>query len=266
MKPDQLLKMARDLDRFSRRFERFCVVQLEQLEAAVQKLDREKTQWERQRARDLKQIQDHRRMLQDAWAELRDGGATDGPVEAPQFESETEDPEHFCMKSATDPLRLLLSPGDGGEMLIGQLLLTISRLNRAHGGCGVRFELSECHEHNSGQAILELDAFPARPLVALSEGDVSDDVLRWQRYKKSLTMMPLGRGLSEKLKHAVAAPRDHATAVLFTAAARRASDGDARTASSVKRGSRAITEYSEQLNELVERHRHDGLALQVVTT
>lgn len=257
-----LLELARELDRFSRRFERFCVVQLEQLDAYAQQMQREKTQWERQRTRDLQQIQENRRALQDAWTELREGNAATTEIEVPEFTPETEQ-EQFCMKSASDPQRLLLRVGGGGEMLIGQLLLSISRLNRAHGSCGTRFELSECHK-NSGVVVLDVHIFPARPLSVMTEGDVSDDVIRWQRFKSALSLLPLGRGLDQFVANAEVADRDHEMAQIFLSAARRAQDGDARTASSVKRGSKSAKEYSEQLVELVERHQDEGLALQAV--
>ena len=64
---NDLLELARDLDRFSRRFERFFLVQLEQLDTYALQLERDKQQWERQRARDLQQIQQNRRALQEAW-------------------------------------------------------------------------------------------------------------------------------------------------------------------------------------------------------
>ncbi|MFK7818564.1 MAG: hypothetical protein AB8G99_07590 [Planctomycetaceae bacterium] len=264
---NDLLELARDLDRFSRRFERFCLVQLEQLDVYAQNLEREKQQFERQRSRDLKQIQDNRRALQEAWAELKEGHAAAAEIEAPDFgPSEVEADVPLCMKSASDPLQVLLRPGNSGEMLIGQLLLSLSRLNRAHGGCGARFELSECYSKTNGDMILDVHLFPAQPLVAMEEGDISDDILRWQKFKSALVMLPLGSGLDKVIESANVAPRDHETAQTFLSAARRAQDGDTRTASSVKRGSKSRQEYTDQLVELVERHEVDGLALQAILT
>lgn len=262
-----LLGLARELDRFSRRFERFCLVQLEQLDAYAQKLDRDKQQWERQRTRDLQQIQENRRVLEEAWVELQEGNAAAAEIKAPDFgPADDEDDAQFCLKSASDPLRLLLRPGSGGEMLIGQLLLTLTRLNRAHGGCGTRFELSECYAKSNGDLVLDIHVFPARPLVAMEEGDVSEDVVRWQRYKSALALLPLGHGLDKIIETATVAERDHDTAQTFLSAARRAQDGDTRTASSVKRGSKYRKEYADQLIELVERHESDGLSIQTITS
>jgi hypothetical protein len=264
---NDLLELARDLDRFSRRFERFCLVQLEQLDAYAQNLEREKQQFERQRSRDLKQIQDNRRALQEAWAELKEGHAAAVDIEAPDFGPTAEEAEEpFCMKSASDPLRVLLRPGTSGEMLIGQLLLSLTRLNRAHGGCGARFELSECYCKSNGAIVLDMHLFPARPLVAMKEGDVSDDIVRWQKFKSALVMLPLGSGLDKIIEAAEVAPRDHETAQTFLSAARRAQDGDTRTASSVKRGSKSRQEYADQLVGLIERHEDHGLAMQAILT
>ena len=119
---EDLLELARDLDRFSRRFERYFIVQLEQLDAEFRKLQQERDQWERQRERDLRQIQESQRALQDAWQELKDGHAeAAAKLEAPDF-SESQEEEQFCPKSASDPMRLLLRPGTGSEMLLGQVI------------------------------------------------------------------------------------------------------------------------------------------------
>lgn len=262
---DELLELARDLDRFSRRFERYFIVQLEQLDAEFRKLQLERDQWERQRDRDLRQIQESQRALQDAWQELKDGHAEAAArIEAPDFTSGQEE-EQFCPKSASDPMRLLLQPGAGTEMLLGQLLLTLSRLNRAMGGSGIRFELADIHQSGSA-TILSLDAFPARPLSVMMEGEVSDDLVRWKQFKSDVALLPLGRGLDEILARAEPIGRDHELAITFVSAARRAQDGDARTSSAVKRGSKSVKEYSEQLVDLVERHQDEGLALQSVAS
>lgn len=260
---EHLLELARELDRFSRRFERFCVVQLEQLDNAARQFERDKAQWERQRARDLRQIQENRRALQEAWFEIRDG-ASAANIEMPELQAENEAQDQLCMKAAGDPLRLLLRPANGSEMLLGQLLLMLTRLNRAHGGMGCRFELSECYERSNGARIVDLHIFPANPLVAMTEGEVSDEVFRWHRFKSTLSLLPLGRGLDQLLESADPLPRDHELPRTFLSAARRAQDGDIRTASSVKRGSKSVQDYSDQLIELIERHSEDGLAIQAV--
>ncbi len=260
---EELLELARDLDRFSRRFERYFIVQLEQLDAEFRKLQQERDQWERQRDRDLRQIQESQRALQDAWQELKDGHTeAAAQIEAPDF-SAGQDEERFCPKSASDPMRLLLQPGDGTEMLLGQLLLTLSRLNRAMGGSGIRFELSGVHKAGS-TIVLSLDAFPARPLSAMMEGEVSDDVVRWKQFKSDVALLPLGRGLDQILERSEEVERDHELAMTFVSAARRAQDGDARTSSAVKRGTKSAKEYSEQLVDLIERHQNEGLALQSI--
>lgn len=262
-----LLDLARELDRFSRRFERFCLVQLEQLDISIQNFERQKQQWERQRTRDLKQIQENSRALQEAWAELKEGNKLAADIEAPELSTGDEEiDQQALLKSAGDPLQLLVRPGTGGEMLIGQLLLSLSRLHRAHGGCGVRFELAECYEKSNGDVLLEVQLFPTRPLQTIQEGELSDDVIKWQKFKSALALLPLGRGLEEVAKSGEPGSRDHETAQMFLSAARRAEDGDSRTASAVKRGIKGVREYSAQLTDLFERHRDDGLALQPINS
>jgi hypothetical protein len=264
---NDLLELARDLDRFSRRFERFFLVQLEQLDTYALQLERDKQQWERQRTRDLQQIQQNRRALQEAWTELQEGNTAAADITAPDFgPDDVNEEERFCLKSASDPLRLLMRPGAGGEMLIGQLLLILTRLNRAHGGSGTRFELSQCYTRSNGDVVLELDLFPTRPLKSMEDGEVSEDVVRWQRYKSALALLPLGRGLDKVIEMSAVAPRDHDVAQTFLSAARRAQDGDTRTASSVKRGSKSRKEYADQLVDIVERHTDDGLSIQTITS
>ncbi len=259
---EDLLELARDLDRFSRRFERFFLVQLEQLETEFQRLQQDRQQWERQRDRDLQQIQENRRALQDAWNDLRDGHADAANIQAPDLTGGDVE-EEFCPKSASDPMRLIIRPGSGNEMLLAQMLLNISRLNRAIGGSGTRFELSDVYKVGTA-TLLDVHVFPVKPLSMYEGGEISDDVLRWQQFKSDVKLLPLGRGLDQLLEKAESIERDHELAQMFVSAAHRAQDGDGRTASSVKRGSKSARGYADQLVEFVERHQDEALAIQAV--
>ena len=78
--------------------------------------------------------------------------------------------------------------------------------------------------------------------------------------------LPLGRGLEEIIQSASPGSKDSEVAQTFLSAARRAEDGDSRTASAVKRGMKGVREYSAQLTDLFERHRDEGLALQPINS
>lgn len=264
---EQLLEMAKELDRFSRRFERFCVVQLEQLDLATKRLQREQEQWKRQRDRDMRQIAENRRALERARDELKSGTAESASVDLPELPGLPESLNRTAVlagpvQSSAAPLNLLIRLADDDEMLIGRLLLAISRLNRGFGGTGTRFEISESYVAKN-QVILEIDAFSRQPLVMMTRGDVSSDVENWAKFKSAVALLPLGRGLDEAVDGAESAPRDHEAAVRFSSAARRAEDGDERTAGSVRPGRDAVDQYSEELVDLIEQYQAQ-LSLQVV--
>ncbi|MBT5019913.1 MAG: hypothetical protein HON04_14350, partial [Planctomicrobium sp.] len=57
---EELLDNARNLDHFGKRFERYMSMQLQKLEVAVDRFEREKEAWHRQRERELEELVSNR--------------------------------------------------------------------------------------------------------------------------------------------------------------------------------------------------------------
>jgi hypothetical protein len=236
---DDVLETARNLDRLGRRVERYLSMQLQHLEMAVARFDRERAAWKRQRQSELEHLEQSRRELEAAWEQLRaarqrrgDGNSGERgkrlhrPVsDAPPSSSPTTPSEAPAAGTGSAPLKLLLDPGTAGEQWLGGLLLEFSKLNRELGGSGVRFELSRCRhprtsppsdakEDGFQDLLLELELFSHQPLLPVkSDAETtgpSADLLNWERFKSAMLLTPLvDRTLSKEFDRCRETPRDH---------------------------------------------------------
>ncbi|MCA9079089.1 MAG: hypothetical protein KDA58_00960 [Planctomycetaceae bacterium] len=228
--PDQqLLTLARRLDRFGGKLERFLSVQLQQLELAISNFERERSAWEEQRDAELAKL------MQASGGHRSNGPTGDGPgagnVPAEPAIASQPGP------AATAPLKIVVQPGAANEEWLAAWMLEISKLNWAFGGEGVRFEVAGCRVAKSamdpGDELLELEVFSRVPLIQrVNMGEtlrqVSDRIDDWMRFKSSLMMTSLvDNSLAGMHRHANAVS-DHDGLVMLRAAAYQEEQANAR--------------------------------------
>ena len=241
-----ILGLARDLDYFGRRAERFLSLQLQQLEVAIEDFERERTAWRRQQQRVTGRIEQQRRDLEQEWERLR--GQQSDAVEGTSA-SLSEQTRQIAVHPAargnaqaghsTAPLRILLQPGSASTMQIGLLMFEISKVNREIGGAGVRFEVNGCrvprksaygrHESASAAAIMEVEAFSCRPLARVDSAEQPATVHQrvWDTFKSRLLLSSLTNPELDKLfRKSSETARDHDSRVRAVEAARRAEDAN----------------------------------------
>ncbi len=250
----QILELARSLDRLGRRADQFLSQQLQQLEIAVDDLERERAAWRRQQQREMLQLEKQR-------AELirlrRFGGERTGIPDYSSLEPKLEpndecadaasgtvppSPEQSAAESGANPIRILLQPGSANASQIGMLLLEFSRLNRETGGGGVRFEIAESRllrarwfGKNASGVVLEIDGFSCLPLTDHSvqrilDVDTSEYLDNWMAFKTQLVQSPLtNRELELSFREALVAPRHLESRALILEATTRAVEAAAAT-------------------------------------
>lgn len=198
----QLLAIARRLDRLGRSTEQFLCQQLEQLERAIDEFECERAAWQRHFKRESTQLavqqEEFEQLLQaHASSASESHGST---VVSMQQRQEIAD--RASSRSGDAPLRLLLQPGDATQMQIELLLFEMSKLNREMGGLGLRFEIDNVsvprkrilgRKENppSCGEIIELTAFSRLPLTARGrhvalDVDVTDRLIHWIAFKSRL--------------------------------------------------------------------------------
>ena len=197
----RLLEMARSLDAFGRQAEQFLQQQLDDLQLAMEELEREKAAWRRQMDRESRQ-------LARQWEEIRraGGGTFTGDSADPQTQSRRSRADKLARQSREAPLRLLLQPGRASALQVGLIVFELSKLNREMGGRGLRFELDEVRRPARGLfarrsgadtgEILELSVFSEQPLHArgqhvVMEVDITDRIENWIAFKSRLLQSQL---------------------------------------------------------------------------
>ncbi|MEQ9411740.1 MAG: hypothetical protein RIK87_28755 [Fuerstiella sp.] len=203
----ELLVLARHLDRFGRDTEQFLVRQLEQLERAVKEFESEKAAWRRQLRRESSQLDAQRAELERLRADANPRNPACGEPDALRNDKTALAASSAARKSGTAPIRLLLQPGTATPMQIGLLLFEFSKLNRDTGGRGIRFHVADIREPRRrfltrptdvpvADRILELTGLSTQPLVARGshvdlDVDTTERIEQWIRFKTLLLQSSL---------------------------------------------------------------------------
>lgn len=206
---EELLDNARSLDHFGKRFERYMSMQLQKLEVAIDRFEREKEAWNRQRERELEELTSKRPTVANQASEDRQAH-TKPIAKVPQTNS----------SNSSAPLLLLIQPGEVSSMQLGLLLFEISKMNREFGGGGVRFEVSsvklpkKMSKRSDAKPIIGIEAFSFVPLLSY-DGSPAREMVSWENFKSKLLMSSLlDANLLKSFKKCVAAPRDHDSVVM----------------------------------------------------
>ena len=206
---EELLDNARNLDHFGRRFERYMSMQLQKLEVAIDRFEREKEAWNRQRERELEELTSKRPIAVNQASENRQAH-TKPIANVPQTNS----------SNSSAPLLLLIQPGEVSSMQLGLLLFEISKMNREFGGGGVRFEVSsvklpkKVNKRTDAKPIIGIEAFSFVPLLSY-DGSPAREMASWENFKSKLLMSSLlDANLLKSFKKCVSAPRDHDSVVM----------------------------------------------------
>ena len=203
----ELLELARNLDRFGRRAEQFLCQQLEQLETARDDFEREKAAWRRQVRRESRQLAEQRDALDRQRVQAPNHRSSTAQCRADELELPGQIAASAARASGKEPLRILLTPGNADSSQLGLLLFELSQLNRSMGGKGLAFELSEVRrprrrlmrrsrQSEQPEWILELTASSVLPLaprgshVAL-DVDVTERMEQWITFKSRLLQSSL---------------------------------------------------------------------------
>lgn len=229
MSRQELLEKARQLNHLGKRFERYMSLQLQQLELTIDDFEREKEAWQRQKERELYQINSARpHLISSAIGSQQVQRETNRP-DSVKTEAPDPPPGH-----STAPLLMLVDPGEASEMQLGLLLFEISKLSREFGGGGVRFEVNTVRlrkrKNKSGQErpIIGIEAFSYVPLLA-HDGAPTRQLRLWEQFKsKILVSSVIDRGLLKEFKKSVKAPRDHDLVNLAVESTRRAENANTK--------------------------------------
>lgn len=227
---DTLLDVARSLDQFGRRFERFAALQLEQLQIAIDQFERDKAEFERQRDREIQQIENHRKSLAGhAAAPAVQTGAVAQPIAADPDVSRLRELRRKAVTGRTtsaNPLRVIVGLGSASEMEVARLALEFSNLCRAFGGQGMRFEINDCRVDASDYGLVELHAFSVVPLGGEQNGSA---LANWETFKSAVVLMSvLEPSLEMTFKATEPVDRSHPLRKLVSIAVRRADDVEQR--------------------------------------
>jgi hypothetical protein len=207
----QLLELARHLDRFGRHTEQFLCQQLDEFEHAVDEFEREKAAWRRQLRRESSQLARQREEIEQLTRDAASRPSTAGVNTASaRILKQQEFADAAARKSGESPITLLLQTRDASPMQVGLLMFEISKLNREMGGRGLTFEvaavrtprkslLSRDSGTGSGEEILELTGFSSLPLAARGrhvtlDVDITDRIEDWIAFKSRLIQSSLGTG------------------------------------------------------------------------
>ena len=237
----ELLDLARHLDRFGRNAELFLTQQFEQLERALEEFEREKAAWRRQvrRETDLlnRQADSVRRMR-----EQKESGKERLPTPAELKEQKrVQDAKAAAGKSGELPIRMLLQPGKASLMQVGLLMFEISKLNRDMGGRGLNFDVADVRMPKkrllarnggpeAGGEILELTGASRLPLRGRGthvelDVDVTERIACWIAFKSQLVLSSLTSGeLSTSFQKGNSVKRDAELHSVIGDAVRRADD------------------------------------------
>ncbi len=246
----QVLELARRLDRLGRRAEMFLSRQFQQLEEELEEFEREKSAWRRQQQREMAQLERQRTELAGMANGRQPVKAVTTDVARRSVErrsssagisreraSERRILEQTARDSGVDPIRLLMQPGTAGPAMIASLLLEFSRLNRLIGGGGIRFELAESRlpprrmfaRKDSG-VIVQLDGFSRMPLTESDAGgtfdvDTDEHLENWLTFKTQILQSALKDiQLVAASREAQPAPRHPQSRSLILESILRASD------------------------------------------
>jgi len=207
----QLLELARHLERFGRHAEQFLCQQLEELGQAVDEFDREKAAWRRQLRRESSQLARQREEIEQLSRQplSRPSTAALKAVSAPN-QQKRDAADAAARKSGEAPITLLLQLRDASAIQIGLLMFEISKLNRDMGGRGLTFKvaavrtprkslLSRNVDTESSEEILELTGSSKLPLAARGrhvalDVDITDRIEDWISFKSRLIQSTLGGG------------------------------------------------------------------------
>lgn len=234
----QMLTLARELERHGRRAERFITTQLQQLELAVADLDRERAAWLRQKERETQVLEDMR--LEIGQLKKKQKGKTD---RSPAVVAVSK-PAVPLRGSAAEtslgsaPLRVLLQLGSASNTQVGLLLFEISKLNREIGGQGVRFEIKDCRLHQADSALgrIGLIKRPAEAVVLELEGfsyarliDAEEAQAIWAGFKSYIVKSSLVRQeLDDVFRKGTPTARDHSARHSVSDAAHRAFEANTK--------------------------------------
>ena len=205
----QLLELARHLDRFGRHAEQFLCQQLDEFEQAVDEFEREKAAWRRQLRRESNQLARQREEIAQL-ASVTSSRRTAGTLDAASalVLQQQQYADAAARKSGEAPITLLLQTRDASPMQVGLLMFEVSKLNREMGGRGLTFEvaavrtpkkslLSRDSGTRASEEILELTGFSSLPLAARGrhvtlDVDVTDRIEDWIAFKSRLIQSSLG--------------------------------------------------------------------------
>ncbi len=238
----QLLALARHLDRFGRHAEEFLSQHFNELEQAVDEFEREKSAWRRQLRRESSQLARQREEIEQLsrdTSSLPAAGAINS-VSA-RIHQKQDAADAAARKSGEAPVTLLLQPRDSSPMQVGLLMFEISKLNRDMGGRGLTFEvgavrtprrslLSRNVVTGSSEEILELTGTSTLPLAARGrhvalDVDITDRIEDWIAFKSRLIQSSLGNGdLAAVFKKSRTVKQDGRSRCIIREATRRVDD------------------------------------------
>lgn len=224
----ELLDKARHLDHFGKRFEKYMSMQLQRLEMAMDRFEREKEAWQRQRQRELAEIADSRPV----------DPISSSPTTAPKTESSSHSQNVGVSQeqtgNSTAPLLALIEPGEVSAMQLGLLLFEVSKMNREFGGGGVRFEVNavrlskRTNLRGKLQPIIGIEAFSAVPLLNY-DSSPTRELVAWEVFKSKILMSSLiDASLLKNFKKAAKAPRDHDSVMLAHESTLRAENANSK--------------------------------------
>ena len=202
-----LLKLAKQLDRFGHNVEEFLCGQLAQLQRSIAEFEQEKAAWRRQIRRESQQLSRERQEL-DRLREQNDVG-TSAALPDPRIQRRKAADE-ASRKGGTNPVRLLLQPSAASPMQVSLLFFEISMLNREMGGPGLQFEVADVRlprkrmltrnpDPDCCTQIYEFHGFPSVPLTARGshvslDVDNTERVADWISFKSQLLQSALADG------------------------------------------------------------------------
>ena len=201
----QVLNLARKLDRFGRTAEDFLCEQFAKLEREVEEFERDKAAWRRQLKRESSQLVRLKNELEQRQAAGVTPGNKGDSVSQPNRPHQAA--AEVARTTGSAPIRLLLRPQDATSTQVGLFMFELSKLNRELGGRGLRFEIAEVRvpakrrfrrseTATTSTKILELTGHSALPLVPRGahvalDVDVSDRIHDWIEFKTRLIQSDL---------------------------------------------------------------------------
>ncbi|MCP4786510.1 MAG: hypothetical protein GY903_32495 [Fuerstiella sp.] len=238
----QLLELARHLDRFGRDTEQFLNRQLDELGHAIDDFEREKAAWRRQLRRESRQLARQREEIEQLSTETSTQSTTGvHNTVSTRVQQKRNAADAAARKSGEAPVTLLLQRRDASPMQLGLLMFEVSKLNRDMGGRGLTFEVASVRTRrrsllsrnvgtDSSEDILELTGFSTLPLAARGshvtlDVDITDRIEDWIMFKSRLLQSSLGNGdLAAAFKKYSAVKHDGQSRSIISEANRRVDD------------------------------------------